>query len=177
METGNADNATLRDAILYFADYEHCRHVMVDLLWPKGKVTCPVCGSEKVCYLVKNRIWKCYATHPKPRFSLRTGTIFEDSHIGLERWLPAAWMLLNDKNGVSSYELHRVLGVTQKTAWFMLHRIRLAMKSPTFNKHVSPGRRGGKRRDPGMPVLEHRESGDACHGFENTPEFHRFGLR
>jgi transposase-like protein len=107
---------------------------MVDLRWADGKVKCPECGSEKVCYLAKNRLWKCYANHPKPRFTLKTGTIFEDSPIALEKWLPAVWMLLNCKNGISSYELHRALGVTQKTAWFMLHRIRLAAQSKTFNK-------------------------------------------
>jgi transposase-like protein len=107
---------------------------MVDLRWADGKVKCPECGSEKVCYLAKNRLWKCYATHPKPRFTLKTGTIFEDSPIALEKWLPAVWMLLNCKNGISSWELHRAIGVTQKTAWFMLHRIRLAAQSKTFNK-------------------------------------------
>jgi transposase-like protein len=129
-----SEHATLRDAILYFADFEHCKEFMVDLRWPDGKVKCPECGSEKVCYLAKNRVWKCYATHSKPRFTLKTGTIFEDSPIPLEKWLPAVWMLLNSKNGVSSWELHRSIGVTQKTAWFMLHRIRLAMQSKTFNK-------------------------------------------
>jgi transposase-like protein len=127
-------NATLRDAILYFADYEHCHDFMVSLRWPDGKVKCPVCGSEKVCYLAKNRVWKCYATHPKPRFTLKTGTIFEDSPIALEKWLPAVWMILNCKNGISSWELHRSIGVTQKTAWFMLHRIRLAMQEGSFRK-------------------------------------------
>jgi transposase-like protein len=106
----------------------------MELRWPDGKVKCPECGSEKVCYLAKNRLWKCYATHPKPRFTLKTGTIFEDSPIALEKWLPAVWMLLNCKNGISSWELHRALGVTQKTAWFMLHRIRLAAQNKTFNK-------------------------------------------
>src|ERR1035441_9929520 len=127
-------HATLRDAILYFADFEHCHKFMVDLRWSDGRVKCPVCGSEKVTYLAKNRVWKCYAVHPKPRFTLKTGTIFEDSPIPLEKWLPAVWMILNDKNGISSWELHRAIGVTQKTAWFMLHRIRLAMQSKTFNK-------------------------------------------
>jgi transposase-like protein len=132
-------HATLRDAILYFADFEHCKDFMIELRWPNGTVKCPECGSEKVCYLAKNRVWKCYATHPKPRFTLKTGTIFEDSPIPLEKWLPAVWMLLNCKNGISSWELHRALGVTQKTAWFMLHRIRLAMQSKTFNKLGGPG--------------------------------------
>ncbi len=132
-------HATLRDAILYFADYGHCHDFMVSLRWPDGKVKCPVCGSEKACYLKKNRVWKCYATHPKPRFTLKTGTIFEDSPIPLEKWIPAVWMLLNCKNGISSWELHRALGVTQKTAWFMLHRIRLAMQDPAFG-----GKLGGE---------------------------------
>src|ERR1019366_9303646 len=127
-------HATLRDAILYFSEFEHCKDFMVELRWPNGVVKCRQCGSEKVCYLAKNRVWKCYATHPKPRFSLKTGTIFEDSPIPLEKWLPAVWMLMNDKNGISSWELHRALGVSQKTAWFMLHRIRLAAQSKTFNK-------------------------------------------
>jgi transposase-like protein len=129
-----SDHATLRDAIIYFAEFEHCRQFMVDLRWPDGKVTCPVCESQKVTWLAKQRVWKCYMPHSKPRFSLKTGTIFEDSPIPLEKWLPAVWMLLNCKNGMSSWEMHRALGVTQKTAWFMLHRIRLAAQSKTFNK-------------------------------------------
>jgi hypothetical protein len=121
-------HATLRDAILYFAEFENCRQFMTELRWRDGKVTCPECGATKVTWLAKQRVWKCYASHPKPRFSLKTGTIFEDSPIGLEMWLPAVWMLLICKNGISSYELHRGFGVTQKTAWFMLQRIRLAMQ-------------------------------------------------
>jgi transposase-like protein len=126
--------ATLRDAILYFSEFEHCRSFMMDLRWSDGTVRCPQCGSEKVTWLATPRVWKCYAGHPRPTFSLKTGTIFEDSPIPLEKWLPAAWMLINCKNGISSYELSRALGTTQKTAWFMLQRIRLAMQSRTFNK-------------------------------------------
>jgi hypothetical protein len=133
-----SEHATLRDAILYFADFEHCRQFMVELRWPDGKVKCPQCGSDKVCYLAKNRLWKCYATHPKPRFTLKTGTIFEDSPIPLEKWLPVMWQVVNCKNGISSYEIHRAIGVTQKTAWFMLHRCRLAMQD------VSGGKLGGE---------------------------------
>jgi transposase-like protein len=133
-----SDHATLRKAILYFSEFEHCKEFMVNLRWPKGVVSCPVCGSEKVTWLAKPRVWKCYAKHSKPRFSLKTGTIFEDSPIALEKWLPAVWMILNCKNGISSWELHRAIGVTQKTAWFMLHRIRLAMQSKTFNKLGGP---------------------------------------
>jgi transposase-like protein len=125
---------TLRDAILYFADFEHCRQFMMELRWPDGVVKCPHCGSERVTWLAKARVWKCYGNHPQPRFSLKTGTIFEDSPLPLEKWLPTAWLLINCKNGISSYEVHRGLGVTQKTAWFMLHRIRLAMQDGNFNK-------------------------------------------
>jgi transposase-like protein len=125
---------SLRDAILYFADFEHCRQFMMELRWPDGAVKCPGCGSERVAWLAKPRVWKCYVGHPKPTFSLKTGTIFEDSPLPLEKWLPTAWLIINCKNGISSYEVHRGLGVTQKTAWFMLHRIRLAMQDGTFNK-------------------------------------------
>src|SRR5882672_3149481 len=129
-----SDHATLRDAILYFADFENCRQFMIDLRWSDGKVKCPHCQAETVTYLAKQRVWKCYTGHDRPTFSLKTGTIFEDSPIALEKWLPAAWLLISCKNGISSYELHRGLKVTQKTAWFMLHRIRLAMQNGGFNK-------------------------------------------
>ncbi len=125
---------TLRDAIIYFADFENCRKFMVELRWPDGTIKCPRCGAEKVTYLAKARVWKCYAKHPKPTFTLKTGTIFEDSPIALEKWLPAAWLVINCKNGVSSYEVARDLGVTQKTAWFMLHRVRLAMQDGSLAK-------------------------------------------
>jgi len=151
---------TLCDAMRFFADYEHCHELMVNLRWPDGKVKCPACGAGKLAYLAKNRVWKCYATHPKPRFSLKTGTIFEDSPIGLEKWLPAAWTLFNDKDGISSWELHRALGVTQKTAWFMLHRIRLAMRNKTFNI------RGGD----GWGEVEEKNTAEQL---ETSPEFRR----
>ncbi len=125
---------TLRDAVIWFADFEHCRQFMMALRWPDGAVKCPRCGAEKVTYLEKQRVWKCYAKHERPTFSLKTGTIFEESPIPLEKWLPAAWLLINCKNGISSYEVHRALGVSQKTAWFMLHRIRLAMQDGGFEK-------------------------------------------
>ena len=119
--------------MIWFADFEHCRQFMIALRWQDGVVKCPRCGSDNVTYLEKARVWKCYAKHPSPTFTLKTGTIFEDSPIGLEKWLPAAWLIVGAKNGISSYELHRGLGVTQKTAWFMLHRIRLAMQDGGFN--------------------------------------------
>src|SRR6202049_2808304 len=125
---------TLRDAVIWFSEFEHCRQFMMQLRWPDGVVLCPQCGAEKLTWLAKQRVWKCYSKHERPTFSLKTGTIFEDSPIALEKWLCAAWLLINCKNRVSSYEIHRGLGVTQKTAWFMLHRIRLAMQDAGFNK-------------------------------------------
>jgi len=104
---------------------------MVELRWPNGVITCPRCGSEKIGWLEKARVWKCYGKHEAGKgqtFTLKTGTIFEESPIPLEKWLPAAWLISNCKNGISSYELARALGVTQKSAWHMLHRLRYAMK-------------------------------------------------
>src|SRR5580700_480395 len=108
---------TLRDAIIWFENPEHCHQFMVELRWPDGVVKCPRCGAENVTYLEKARVWKCYAKHSSPTFTLKTGTIFEESPISLSKWLPAAWLLINCKNGISSYELSRALGVTQKSAW------------------------------------------------------------
>jgi len=96
--------------------------------WPDGVVTCPNCGRKDVSWLEKQKKWQCKSAHAKRQFSAKVGTIFEDSPLGLEKWLPAVWLITNSKNGVSSCEISRSLGVTQKTAWFMLHRIRFAMK-------------------------------------------------
>ena len=123
---------TLQQTIQFFSDYENCRQFMVFVRWPDGKVRCPRCNSEKVTYLENARVYRCYSNHPKQKFSLKVGTVFEDSAIALEKWLPAVWMMISCKNGVSSYEIHRALGVTQKSAWFMLHRIRLAMRDDTL---------------------------------------------
>jgi transposase-like protein len=125
---------TLQEAIQFFTDFDNCREFMIAVRWLDGKVRCPACGSEKITYLANARLYKCNEKHPKQKFSLKVGTVFEDSPIALEKWLPAVWMLCNDKNGVSSYEISRALGVTQKSAWFMLHRIRLAMQSGSFMK-------------------------------------------
>lgn len=124
---------TLQQAIIHFADYESCRALMVQLRWPEGKVYCPRCGADKVTYLAKARVWKCYANHKQPTFSLKTGTILEESPLGLDKWLPALWLVVNCKNGISSCELARDLGVTQKTAWFMAHRLRYALKDGGFD--------------------------------------------
>jgi|SRR5581483_9120018 len=132
--------SSLQEAILYFSDFENCRKFMVELRWPNGKIICPRCGSENVGWLAKTRVWKCYGKHEPGKgqtFTLKTGTIFEDSALPLEKWLPAAWLVINCKNGISSYELARDLKVTQKSAWFMLHRVRLAMQDGSFEKKMS----------------------------------------
>jgi transposase-like protein len=134
---------TLQDAILRFENFDNCREFMAFMRWPDGRVRCPYCDSEKVVYLPKARVYWCSGDHKKQKFSLKVGTIFEDSPIALEKWLPAVWMLVNDKNGISSYELHRALGVTQKSAWFMLHRIRTAMKQGGFAIRAKLGGNGG----------------------------------
>ena len=119
---------TLQEAIVYFSNYANCHEAVKAIRWPDGVVRCPTCNSDHVTYLDTARVWKCYRKHPRAKFSLKIGTIFEDSPVGLEKWLPALWMLVNCKNGISSYELARALGVTQKTAWFMLSRLRLALQ-------------------------------------------------
>jgi transposase-like protein len=121
---------TLQEAVIHFADAENCREFMAKLRWPDGKPKCPACGSEDVSYLPNAKVYKCFAkpAHEKAKFSLKVATIFEASPIGLDKWLPVMWMLVNCKNGVSSWEIHRAVGVTQKTAWFMLQRGRLAMQ-------------------------------------------------
>lgn len=126
--------ATLQEAIIHFKDPDNCHAFMTKLRWPDGKVLCPHCGSDDVEYLPNARVFKCYQKHPLAKFSLKIGTIFEDSAIGLEKWLPVMWMLVNSKNGISSWEIHRAMGVTQKTAWFMLQRGRLAMQGSAGGK-------------------------------------------
>src|ERR1019366_1285769 len=119
---------TLLEAVTHFASYENCHEFMMNLRWPDGKVHCPRCGSDDVSYLPNARVFKSYQKHDRQKFSLKVGTIFEDSPLGLEKWLPVMWLLVNAKNGISSWEIHRAMGVTQKTAWVMLQRCRLAMQ-------------------------------------------------
>src|SRR6266478_6205749 len=133
---------TLQEAIQHFTDFENCRQFMIAVRWADGRVRCPYCDSEKVIYLEKARLYRCYGDHPKQKFSLKVGTVFEDSPIPLEKWLPAVWLIVNCKNGISSYEIHRALGVTQKSAWFMLHRIRKAMQDGTLGSKL--GGNGGE---------------------------------
>ncbi len=124
---------TLLEAIKHFADPNVALATMVDLRWPNG-VTCPECGRTDVRFIATRRIWECKGAHVRKQFTAKRGTIFEDSPLGLDKWFCAIWMIANCKNGISSYEIHRGVGVTQKTAWFMLHRIRLAMETGSFLK-------------------------------------------
>jgi hypothetical protein len=133
MSTNERAPRTLLEAIRYFADPTVCRDALVAARWPKG-VRCPHCGSKEARWLANAGLWKCRTKHPRQKFSVKVGTIFEDSPIGLDKWLPVVWMLVNCKNGISSLEVMRDLGVTQKTAWFMLHRVRLALREGTFTK-------------------------------------------
>src|SRR5258708_5855734 len=125
---------TLQQAIVHFADPDNCLKFMVRLRWHDGKVICPTCGRNDVVFLKNQRKWQCKSVHSKRQFSAKVGTIFEDSALPLDKWLIAIWMIANCKNGISSYEIGRALGVTQKSAWFMLHRIRLAMQGHSFVK-------------------------------------------
>src|SRR5690348_11099554 len=131
MSKTNQLPTNLLEAVRYFADLDVSTQFVAELRWPNGPV-CPKCDGLAHSYLTTRRLWKCKAC--KKQFSVKVGTIFEDSPLGLDKWLPAVWLIANSKNGISSHELGRALGVTQKSTWFMLHRIRLAMQTGTFDK-------------------------------------------
>lgn len=124
---------TLQEAVIYFSDADNCFNYMASKRWPNG-VVCPTCGRDDVSFLENQKKWQCKSSHKRRQFTVKVGTIFEDSPLGLDKWLVAIWMITNCKNGISSYEVHRAIGVTQKTAWFMVHRIRIAMETGTFEK-------------------------------------------
>jgi transposase-like protein len=119
---------TLLEAVEYFRDEDNCIRYLAAKRWPDGVVKCPRCGSDHVGFLANQERWQCSHRHPKRQFSIKVDTIMEDSPIGLDKWLPVLWLIANCRNGISSWEIHRDLGVTQKTAWFMLHRVRLALQ-------------------------------------------------
>jgi len=123
----NTEPQSLQEAIIYFSNPDNCVAYLVARRWPAG-VMCPGCGGLKVSYNAKRRTWKCGSHHAKREFSVKIGTIFEESPISLDKWLTVTWLLTNCKNGISSYEVAKDIKVTQKTAWFMLHRIRLALQ-------------------------------------------------
>src|ERR1700730_6396087 len=124
---------TLQEAVIYFANPTNCRNYIVARRWPNG-VTCPKCGSANVIFMEKYSRWQCREKHESPQFTVKTGTVMEDSPIGLDKWLMAMWQVANCKNGISSYEVHRAIGITQKSAWFLDHRIRYALGLGITNK-------------------------------------------
>lgn len=130
--------ATLMEAVQFFSDEDRALAFFANIRWPNG-VCCPHCGSVNVTFLANQRRWKCNEKHPRRQFSAKVGTVFEDSPLSLSKWMVAVWLETNAKNSISSYEVHRALGITQKSAWFMQHRIRLALQSGTFTKMGADG--------------------------------------
>ena len=128
---------TLQEAIVYFSDPDRAFEYAKKYRWPDGKVVCPRCGKAKHSFIKTRRIWFCYEC--KKQFTLKLGTVFEDSPLGLDKWMAGFWMLVNCKNGVSSMEIHRALGITQKAAWFMLQRLRLAIQDEFFGSKLGGG--------------------------------------
>jgi len=127
---------SLQEAIVYFSNPDNCIDYLAIRRWPDGRVLCPTCNSDKVKFHAERRIWQCSSHHPKRQFSIKVGTVMEDSAIPLDKWLTATWLITNCKNGISSYEIARDVKVTQKSAWFMLHRIRLAMQDDFFGSKL-----------------------------------------
>jgi transposase-like protein len=160
---------TLTEAIKFFADPDNCLAYLSERRWPKG-VVCPTCGRKDVRFISTRRMWECKNKHPRKQFSIKIGTIFEDSPIGLDKWLAAVWMITNCKNGVSSWEIHRALGVTQKTAWFMLHRIRLAMQAGPFVRSMSGHVEADETFIGGKARNMHKHKKDAKLGYRQGAE-------
>lgn len=162
---------TLQDAFAYFADRQRCVDYYVAMRWPDGRVTCPTCGSENVTWLPTRSLFQCKGRHPKRQFSVKVGTLMEDSSIPLGQWLLISWMLGSCRNGISSYEVARTIGITQKSAWFMLHRLREGMQDESIklfgvveadeayvggapkNRHLSAGKHK-KEKTPVFGIVE-----------------------
>jgi transposase-like protein len=131
METNTPE--TLMEAVAYFSQADTAHNFMVELRWPNG-VSCPRCQSTRVCAIATRKTWECKDCTAKKQFSVKTGTIFEESPLPMAKWLATIWLIANAKNGISSYEVSRAIGVSQKSAWFMLHRVRTAMRTGSFDK-------------------------------------------
>lgn len=132
MNTKTNTPQTLLDAARHFADPDVCHEYMISIRWPNGQITCPKCGCDRIGNILSRRMLQCKEKGCRKQFSTKVGTIFEDSPLGLDKWFVAVWFITNAKNGISSHELARSLGVSQKSGWHMLHRIRAAMKAKTF---------------------------------------------
>jgi transposase-like protein len=156
---------SLQEAILYFSNPDNCIDYLAVRRWPDGGVTCPTCGSDKVKFRAHRRTWTCSSHHAKREFSIKVGTVMEDSAIPLDKWLTTAWLITNCKNGISSYEIAKDVKVTQKSAWFMLHRIRLVMQDETLGSklggevEVDETFIGGKARNMHLDKRERRITG------------------
>jgi transposase-like protein len=129
---------TLQEAVSYFSDPQRTFDYAVKLRWPDGKVACPRCDSTEYSFISTRRIWFCKDC--KKQFTVKVGTIFEDSALGMDKWMIAVWLIVNAKNGISSYEVARALGITQKSAWFMMHRVRLALHEKETVQVGGPGK-------------------------------------
>jgi transposase-like protein len=134
MDSKHKQPKTLQEAVVFYSNPDNALAYMTLLRWPDGVVVCPTCGRNDVVFLHNQRKWQCKSVHAKRQFSAKVGTIFEDSPIPLEKWIVVVWMLSNCRNGVSSYEIARTIGVTQKSAWFMLHRVRLGLQGKDGGK-------------------------------------------
>ena len=153
---------TLQEAIVYFSDLDRALAFAMKLRWPDGRVTCPRCGHDEHSFLSTRRMWFCKGC--KKQFTIKVGTIFEDSPLGMDKWMTAVWLICNCKNGISSYEVARDLGITQKSAWFMMHRVRAAMRSGSFSKlsgeiEADETFIGGKARNMHVDKRERRITG------------------
>jgi transposase-like protein len=161
----NLEPKSLQEAIVYFSNPDNCIDYLAVRRWPDGTVVCPTCGSTSVSnFNITRRTWKCSSHHAKREFSIKVGTVMEESPIGLDKWLTATWMVLNCKNGVSSCEIARTVRITQKSAWFMLHRIRLALHDDSTGKlggevEVDETFIGGKARNMHLDKRERRITG------------------
>src|ERR1035438_710883 len=160
----NTEPESLQEAILYFSNPDNCVDYLAVRRWPNG-VICPTCGSDKVKFRANRRTWTCSKHHAKREFSIKVGTVMEDSAIPLDKWLTTAWLITNCKNGISSYEIAKDVKVTQKSAWFMLHRIRLVMQDETLGSklngevEVDETFIGGKARNMHLDKRERRITG------------------
>ena len=134
MDTKNTSPKSLLEAVRYFSDLDVCHAYMVKIKWPDGVICCPQCGATNIGTIASRKMFQCKNKECRKQFSAKVGTIFEDSALGLDKWFVAVWSITNAKNGISSCELARAIDITQKSAWHMLHRIREAMKSGSFQK-------------------------------------------
>ncbi len=166
---------TLIEAIRYFSDPDTCLQFLIPIVWPDGP-TCPHCQAKDAHFIATRRIWRCKNRHDKRQFSIKVGTIFEDSPIPLDKWMVATWMIANCKNGISSCEVAKDLGITQKSAWFMLHRVRLAMHTGSFRKFGGNGGEveadetfiGGKARNMHKSVKARRITGQGHNNIDKV---------